>query len=66
MLNHQTELAWMYHDYTKHSYWSIRTNPHMLDWANKPEPFKIYPELEPEPLPTDLTQTGVAALTAVG
>jgi SagB-type dehydrogenase family enzyme len=64
-INRQTELAWKYHDFTKHSYWSIRTNPHMLDWANMPAPFKIYPELEPIPLPTELAQSGTAAFTAI-
>lgn len=50
---------------TKHSYWSIRNNPHFLDWANRPLPFKIYPKIEPFPLPREVPQTGVAALSAI-
>ncbi len=65
MKNCDTQAAWKYHDGTKHSYWSIRNNPHFLDWANRPQPFKIYPELEPLPLPRDVPQTGVAALSSI-
>jgi SagB-type dehydrogenase family enzyme len=65
MNNRDIQAAWKYHDGTKHSYWSIRNNPHSLDWANRPRPFKIYPKLEPFPLPRDVPQTGVAALSAI-
>jgi SagB-type dehydrogenase family enzyme len=65
MTNRNVQAAWKYHDGTKHSYWSIRTNPHFLDWANRPLPFKIYPTLEPIPLPQDVPQTGAAALAAI-
>jgi len=65
MNNHDIQAAWKYHDSTKHSDWSIRNNPHFLDWANRPQPFKIYPKLERLPLPRDVSQTGVAALSAL-
>src|SRR5262245_47213138 len=65
MKNHEIQATWKYHDGTKHSYWSIRKNPHSLDWANRPLPFKIYPQIEPLLLPRDLQQTGVAALSAI-
>jgi SagB-type dehydrogenase family enzyme len=65
MNNRDTQATWKYHDCTKHSYWSIRNNPHFLDWANRPQPFKIYPKIEPLPLPRDVPQTGVAALSAI-
>src|SRR5271169_827834 len=65
MNNHDMQAAWRYHDGTKHSYWSIRSNPHFLDWANRPQPFKIYPKIKPLPLPWDVPQTGVAALSAI-
>jgi len=65
MDNRDIQAAWRYHESTKHSYWSIRANPHLLDWANKPLPFKIYPKLEPIPLPRDVPQTGVTALSAI-
>src|SRR5450759_555685 len=65
MNNRDIQAAWKYHEGTKHSYWSIRNNPHFLDWANRPQPFKIYPKLKPLPLPRDVPQTGVAALSAI-
>src|SRR5579872_798546 len=65
MNNRDIQAAWKYHDGTKHSYWSIRNNPHLLDWANRPQPFKIYPKIEPLPMPRDVPQTGVAALSAL-
>src|SRR5215472_13466375 len=65
MSNRDIQAAWKYHEETKHSYWSVRSNPHFLDWANKPLPFKIYPGIETFPLPRDVSQTGVAALSAI-
>ena len=65
MNNREIQAAWKYHDGTKHSYWSVRKHPHFLDWANRPLPFKIYPKIEPLPLPRDVPQTGVAALSAI-
>src|ERR1700692_4670931 len=65
MNNRDTQATWKYHDGTKHSHWSIRNNPHFLDWANRPAPFKIYPKIEPLPLSRDVPQTGVAALSAI-
>jgi SagB-type dehydrogenase family enzyme len=63
--NRNTEAAWNYHEATKHSYLSVRTNPHFMDWSNQPLPFKIYPTLEPLRLPDEVRQTGVAALSAI-
>src|SRR5712664_3454324 len=63
--NRNPEAAWTYHDATKHSYTSIRTNPHFMDWSNQPLPFRIYPTLQPMRLPGELRQTGVAALSAI-
>ncbi len=54
-----------YHNLTKHSPESVRRNAHFLDWPNRPLPFKIYPDLQPIPLPRDTPQTGVAALSAI-
>jgi len=63
--NRDSEVAWNYHNATKHSYASIRANQHGLDFANQPLPFKIYPTLEPSRLPDEMRQTGVAALSAI-
>src|SRR6266704_3768631 len=63
--NRNSETAWAYHEATKHSYLSIRTNPHFLDWANQPLPFKIYPTLERLRLPGEVRPSGSAALSAI-
>jgi SagB-type dehydrogenase family enzyme len=65
MKNRDVQATWDYHDGSKHSYWSVRNNPHFLDWENRPRPFKIYPNIEPFLLPRDVPQTGVAALSAI-
>src|SRR5450631_1450717 len=65
MNNRDIPAAWKYHNGTKHSYWSIRNNPHVLDWPNRPQPFKIYPTIEPLALPRDVPQTGMAVLSAI-
>ena len=65
MNNRDMQATWKYHDGTKHSYLSIRNSPHFLDWANRPQPFKIYPKIEPLSLPRDAPHTGVAALSAI-
>lgn len=31
-----------YHEFTKHSVESLRRAPHVLDWANMPDPFRQY------------------------
>jgi SagB-type dehydrogenase family enzyme len=63
--NRDSTFAWKYHNATKHSYASVRANPHFLDFANQPLPFKIYATLEPSRLPGEARQTGVAALSAI-
>jgi SagB-type dehydrogenase family enzyme len=65
MNNRQTDYAWIYHNATKHSFSSIRTNPHYLDWANMPRSSKIYSTLQPILLPREAGQTGIAALSAI-
>src|SRR5919204_2545248 len=63
--NRNADAAETYHEATKHSYTSVRTNAHLLEWANQPSPFKIYPTLEPMRLPGQVRPTGVAALSAI-
>ena len=65
MKNHNVQATWAYHNGTKHSYESIRTNRHYLDWDNQPIPFKIYCKLEPIPLPQHLSPSGMTALEAI-
>ena len=65
MTNRELQATWTYHNGTKHSYRSIHTAPHSLDWASQPVPFKIYPTLKPLFLPRGVQQTGIAALSAI-
>lgn len=65
MLNRQTDLAWKYHDLTKHSYWSVRNSPHYLDWSNRPSPFKVYPDAETVPLPREMAPSEYPLLEAI-
>jgi SagB-type dehydrogenase family enzyme len=65
MLNRDLDATWKYHNGTKHSYLSLRANPHFLDWDNKPLLFKIYPTLGVTRLPKDFRQSGVTALSAI-
>src|SRR6266851_999236 len=64
-MNSNLEAAWRYHNTSKHSYASVHNNLHFLDWGNRPLPFKAYTTLEPLPLPREVRQTGVAALSAI-
>ncbi|HTF91986.1 MAG TPA: SagB/ThcOx family dehydrogenase, partial [Verrucomicrobiae bacterium] len=65
MKNHETDATWAYHNGTKHSYESIRRNPHYLDWENQPLAFKIYPKLAPISLQEHLSSSGMPALVAI-
>ncbi|MBI3669093.1 MAG: SagB/ThcOx family dehydrogenase [Acidobacteria bacterium] len=66
--NEETKRLFAYHQATKHSYQSIRTNAHFLDWKNQPDPFRTYegaPKimLPPEPgFPNTGAFTAMAAL----
>ena len=65
MANPDIQAGWNSHNATKHSRRSVRTNPHFLDWANQPLPFKIYPKLDLIPLRRELREIGVPALRAI-
>jgi len=65
MKNRDTHAAVNYHEATKHSSASVRSNRHYLDFENYPLPFKVYPTLAPIPLPRDAAQSGIAALSAI-
>jgi len=65
MANLDIQAGWAYHNATKHSHLSVRTNPHFLDWTNQPLPFKIYPKLELIPLPRTLEEAGIPVLKAI-
>src|SRR4249920_2562338 len=65
MKNRDLQATWAYHNGTKHSSESIRTNRHYLDWENQPIPFKIYSDLESIPLHQQLSSSGTTALEAI-
>src|SRR5436309_12748574 len=65
MDNHDLAEIWAYHDGTKHSVESVYRSGHHLEWAIMPRPFKVYPDLEPIPLPRDFTSSTRPALAAI-
>jgi SagB-type dehydrogenase family enzyme len=40
--NEDTERLFAYHQATKHTYHSVRSSAHYLDWRNQPNPFRTY------------------------
>src|SRR5262250_2580825 len=63
--NRHVEAARRYHEATMHSPESVRTGGHRLDWAIKPEPFKIYPDLPVVSLPRDFPMPELDMLAAI-
>src|SRR5258705_11840418 len=65
MGNDDTAAATAYHGATKHSLASVQRSRHVLDFANLPLPFKVYPELPAIPLPQEFTRSDRAALDVI-
>ncbi len=63
--NRDHDASRRYHEATRHSRESVRASSHGLDWSNKPEPFKIYPDLPVTPLPRDFPVPTMDALAAI-
>jgi SagB-type dehydrogenase family enzyme len=57
--------ALAYHAATCHSEARLRSDPHGLDWENQPIPWRLYRGLEPIPLPRELPESEVPALSAL-
>src|ERR1019366_8920540 len=55
-----------YHESTKHSVESLRRTPHVLDWANMPDPFRHYEGVPVLDLPADSPVPGASAPVADG
>lgn len=55
-----------YHELTKHSVESLRWDPHFLDWANMPNPFRHYAGVPVLDLPADPPAAEVSALEVLG
>src|SRR5919106_390164 len=54
-----------YHEATKHSPESIRRSRWMMDWSNKPDPFRRYVGLPEVPLEREATTADRAALDSI-
>ncbi len=65
MGNEYLEASRVFHELTKHSYTSVRSAPHHLDWDIKPMPYKIYPAAGALALPRDLALARTPALAAI-
>jgi SagB-type dehydrogenase family enzyme len=52
--NRNIQATRTFHEVTKHSYTTVRSSPHSLDWDNRPMPYKIYPGAGSIALPRDL------------
>src|SRR5882672_3599056 len=52
-LNEETERLFAYHHATKHTYHSVRSSAHYLDWKNQPTPFRTYDGARVTPLAPD-------------
>jgi SagB-type dehydrogenase family enzyme len=63
--NRDLSVARAYHEATKHSYTSVRSGAHFLDWDNRPLPYKIYPGAGTLALPRDLNLSSIPTLTAL-
>jgi len=66
--NRHTDRLFAYHEATKHSYVSVRSSAHFLDWRNQPDPFRVYhgvptiPLGSPQPLPEVGTFATISSL----
>jgi SagB-type dehydrogenase family enzyme len=65
MTNGDIEVAREFHDRTAHSYQSIRSGGHWLDWDVKPFLFKIYPDLPVLELPRAFDPLSLDTLDAL-
>jgi SagB-type dehydrogenase family enzyme len=63
--NSDRDAARLYHEVTKHSYTNVRSNPHALDWENRPRSYKIYPAAGAIALPRELELSAMPATAAI-
>ena len=54
-----------YHNASKHTYASVRTSPHKLDWPNQPGAFRVFADHPKIELPRDLIPATAAALSVL-
>ena len=63
--NDATEHLFNYHQATKHTFASVRTGAHFLDWKNQPNPFRTYYGAPTISLPPDPGFTTTGTFTAI-
>ncbi len=64
-LNGDTERLFVYHQATKHTYHSVRSNARYLDWQNQPNPFRSYSDVPIIVLPTEPDFPSVGTFAAM-
>ena len=65
MVNRGIQATWYYHNGTKHPHGNLMDPRHSFDPSSQPLLFKIYPELDPIPLPFEASPSVVPALSAI-
>jgi SagB-type dehydrogenase family enzyme len=63
--NSDRDAARFYHEVTKHSYTSVRSSPHALDWGNRPLAYKVYPAAGSVALPRELDLSSMPVTAAI-
>ena len=69
MTDRSKSAAQIYHNDTKHSFQSVRSDSHFLDFSNQPMPFKVYRGIEPIALPPEPPRAmgnAIKSLSSVG
>ena len=65
MVNREIQATWYYHNGTKHPHGNLMDHRHSFDPSSQPLLFKIYPDLDPIPLPFEASPSVVPALSAI-
>ena len=65
MVNREIQATWHYHNGTKHPHGNLMDPRHSFDPSSQPLLFKIYPDLDPIPLPFEALPSVVPALSAI-
>ncbi len=63
--NSETTRMFAYHEKTKHSFSSVRSGGHILDWANQPNPFRYYINAPVIVLPKQPSLPEISTFTAL-
>src|ERR1700731_1570751 len=64
--NEETQRLFAYHHATKHTYHSVRSSAHYLDWRNQPNPFRTYEGAPVTPLVPDPSFPDTGTFAAMG